>query len=334
MPVKLFLLIVMILNLDKKTVNCIGSRTRKKSGFPHLLIFPEGTTTNGEALITFKGGAFYPGYPIQPVTVSYPPFLDSWRIHWVPGLSMLYLLWRTLIRPHNRMVVTFLPVYKPSKDEVNQPLTFAKNVRAVMAKSLGVPTSNHALMDVRLLEKGRAHNKFFSTSSVADLTSLLDVSLTREKNDLFLLLNAFRKVDQNRDGKIDFIEFARAVNHRFSQMTTPRHLSDDSLKKIFDSMDSDGDGKLDFREFLLSILHRHHDAKDDRYFTVAFAIYDSNDDGFITRDEWIDIMGDDALFLCSSDKMSFDTFQHLCERHPTILKSAHSVLFDFANTIS
>lgn len=41
---------------------------------PHarpLLLFPEGTTTNGRFLLPFKTGAFLAGLPLQPVVIRY-----------------------------------------------------------------------------------------------------------------------------------------------------------------------------------------------------------------------------------------------------------------------
>lgn len=40
--------------------------------YPPILIFPEGTTTNGQCLIDFKRGAFVPGVPVKPVVLKYP----------------------------------------------------------------------------------------------------------------------------------------------------------------------------------------------------------------------------------------------------------------------
>ncbi|CAL5331558.1 unnamed protein product [Camellia sinensis] len=40
--------------------------------FPCLLLFPEGTTTNGRVLISFQLGAIVPGYPVHLVIVRYP----------------------------------------------------------------------------------------------------------------------------------------------------------------------------------------------------------------------------------------------------------------------
>lgn len=38
-----------------------------------LVVFPEGTTTNGRFLLHFRIGAFRAGLPVQPVLLSYTP---------------------------------------------------------------------------------------------------------------------------------------------------------------------------------------------------------------------------------------------------------------------
>ncbi|KAI4963806.1 hypothetical protein ZWY2020_010482 [Hordeum vulgare] len=55
----------------KSAVNEIKRKAAGNS-FPRVLLFPEGTTTNGRFLISFQHGAFIPGYPVQPVVVRYP----------------------------------------------------------------------------------------------------------------------------------------------------------------------------------------------------------------------------------------------------------------------
>merc|ERR1712226_1434129 len=42
---------------------CLGQRP--------MLIFPEGTTTNGEGILEFKKGAFVAGVPVRPVLLVY-----------------------------------------------------------------------------------------------------------------------------------------------------------------------------------------------------------------------------------------------------------------------
>lgn len=72
--------------------------------WPQVLIFPEATTTNGRALVSFKTGAFAPGVPVQPVVVKYPHTrMDP---AWVAdGMSTPLLLLRLMTQPHNQMTV-------------------------------------------------------------------------------------------------------------------------------------------------------------------------------------------------------------------------------------
>ena len=59
----------------QKTIAELKRRAQTGGLWPQFLIFPEGTTTNREALISFKAGAFIPGMPVQPVVLRYP---DEW----------------------------------------------------------------------------------------------------------------------------------------------------------------------------------------------------------------------------------------------------------------
>jgi Ca2+-binding EF-hand superfamily protein len=63
---------------------------------------------------------------------------------------------------------------------------------------------------------------------------------------------------------------------------------------VFLSYDSNGDGVVDFREFIcaLSIMSR---GTFDQKLSWAFSLYDINDDGSVTRDELLDIIGVSAL---------------------------------------
>ena len=49
----------------------IVDRARSEEAWPQLLIFSEGTTTNGTHLARFRAGGFRPGVPVQPVTIKY-----------------------------------------------------------------------------------------------------------------------------------------------------------------------------------------------------------------------------------------------------------------------
>ena len=55
----------------QKTVKKIVERAQDDTEWPQLLIFPEGSTSNRKALMSFKPGAFVPGKPVQPVLIRY-----------------------------------------------------------------------------------------------------------------------------------------------------------------------------------------------------------------------------------------------------------------------
>ncbi|KAK3194931.1 hypothetical protein Dsin_026241 [Dipteronia sinensis] len=109
--------------------NAVSEIKRKAScnRFPRVLLFPEGTTTNGKFIISFQLGAFIPGYPIQPVVVRYPHihFDQSWG-----NISLAKLMFRMFTQFHNFMEVEYLPVVFPSNNQKENALQFAEREKA------------------------------------------------------------------------------------------------------------------------------------------------------------------------------------------------------------
>ena len=125
----------------QKTVAEIIRRARSGQ-WSRLALFPEGSTSNRKALMTFKPGAFYPGQPVQPVILRYPNKLDTITWTWNQKHGALHVIWLTLSQPFTRAEMEFLPVYHPNEAEKADAKLYARNVRAVMAEALGVPTSD------------------------------------------------------------------------------------------------------------------------------------------------------------------------------------------------
>ncbi|KAJ1617821.1 hypothetical protein T492DRAFT_1151703 [Pavlovales sp. CCMP2436] len=120
----------------------INARARSTQPWPHVAIFPEGTTTSGKALIRFKKGAFTPGVVVQPVVVRYP--FAAVDPAWVAaGPQLATLLWLLLCQLENHAIVTWLQPYEPSAAEAADPDLFAENVRGVMAAALKIPVTDH-----------------------------------------------------------------------------------------------------------------------------------------------------------------------------------------------
>ncbi|GMH03384.1 hypothetical protein Nepgr_005223 [Nepenthes gracilis] len=116
---------------------------------PVMMLFPEGTTTNGDFLLPFKTGAFLAKAPVLPVVLRYPyqRFSPAWDS--ISGFRhVIYLLCQFA----NYMEVKRLPVYYPSKEEKDDPKLYANNVRISMASE-----GNLILSDVGLAEKRIYH---------------------------------------------------------------------------------------------------------------------------------------------------------------------------------
>eukprot|EP00010_Vexillifera_abyssalis_P008556 CAMPEP_0201548708 /NCGR_PEP_ID=MMETSP0173_2-20130828/5223_1 /ASSEMBLY_ACC=CAM_ASM_000268 /TAXON_ID=218659 /ORGANISM="Vexillifera sp., Strain DIVA3 564/2" /LENGTH=466 /DNA_ID=CAMNT_0047958161 /DNA_START=226 /DNA_END=1627 /DNA_ORIENTATION=- len=129
---------------------------RENGQWPPMLMFPEATTVNNTAIISFKLGAFYPGKPVQPVVLAYRS-KHRYDPSWVCGTNLFVLIWRTLCEPYHILQVHYLPTYYPSSEEKADPQKFADNVRKQMASALGVETTKHSFEDVRLQLEAMKH---------------------------------------------------------------------------------------------------------------------------------------------------------------------------------
>ncbi|XP_047954973.1 lysophospholipid acyltransferase LPEAT1-like isoform X4 [Salvia hispanica] len=116
---------------------------------PRMIIFPEGTTTNGDYLLPFKTGVFLAKAPVQPVILRYPyrRFSPAWDS--ISGARHVILLLSQFV---NYIEVKRLPVYHPSEQEIENPKLYAENVRKLMAQE-----GNLILSDVGLPEKRVYH---------------------------------------------------------------------------------------------------------------------------------------------------------------------------------
>lgn len=116
---------------------------------PMMMLFPEGTTTNGDYILPFKTGAFLAKAPVLPVILKYPyeRFSPAWDS--ISGVRHVILL---LCQFVNKMTVTRLPVYYPSQEEKDNPKLYAENVRKLMARE-----GNLIMSDIGLAEKRVYH---------------------------------------------------------------------------------------------------------------------------------------------------------------------------------
>ncbi|EDQ88028.1 uncharacterized protein MONBRDRAFT_33064 [Monosiga brevicollis MX1] len=141
-------------NSSSKAVNAIAShadRCLKGDLSMPLMIYPEGTTTCGNAICRFKTGAFRPGVPIQPVV------LRLFYTHFNPSESFESELWfwRAFSQYAYHMKLEFLPVYYPTEEELDDHHLYADNVRRIMARKLNLHSADYSMYDVLLQYNAR-----------------------------------------------------------------------------------------------------------------------------------------------------------------------------------
>lgn len=112
-----------------------------------ILLFPEGTTTNGEYLLPFRTGAFIAGVPLQPSILKYGPSRVSPAWETIGGAWHIFLMLTTLL---HSVTVYELPVYMPSKEEKGNPRLYADNVRAFMLKHSNLLESSSGFQEKRV----------------------------------------------------------------------------------------------------------------------------------------------------------------------------------------
>ncbi|GMH43522.1 hypothetical protein BSKO_11444 [Bryopsis sp. KO-2023] len=120
-----------------------------ESGSPYgrMLLFPEGTTTNGNYLLPFKTGAFLAGVPVQPTIIKYTSKWMSPAWETIGGMDHVFLL---LTSPWHSVTIFVLPVYVPSEEEKKDPQLFANNVRDYMLKFSQLKSSDSGLSDKKV----------------------------------------------------------------------------------------------------------------------------------------------------------------------------------------
>ncbi|XP_002711569.1 lysophosphatidylcholine acyltransferase 2 isoform X2 [Oryctolagus cuniculus] len=303
----------------KNTINEIRKRATSEGQWPQILVFPEGTCTNRSCLITFKPGAFIPGVPVQPVLLRYPNKLDTVTWTW-QGYTFLQLCVLTFCQPFTKVEVEFMPVQVPSDEEKSDPVLFASRVRNLMAEALGIPVTDHTYEDCRLM------------ISAGQLTLPMEAGLvefTKISRKLKLDWDGIRKhldeyasiASSSKGGRIGIEEFAEYLKLPVS----------DVLRQLFALFDRNNDGSIDFREYVIGLAVLCNPANTEEIIQVAFKLFDVDEDGYITEEEFstilqaslgvpdLDVSG---LFkeIAHGDSISYEEFKSFALKHPEYAK--------------
>ncbi|KAG5009288.1 hypothetical protein AAZX31_07G076800 [Glycine max] len=224
--------------------------------FPRVLLFPEGTTTNGRNLISFQLGAFIPGYPIQPVIIRYPHvhFDQSWG-----NVSLGKLMFRMFTQFHNFFEVEYLPVIYPLDDK-ETAVHFRERTSRAIATALNAVQTGHSYGDIMLHMKAQEAKQENPSSFMVEMTkveSLFHISSTEAVD----FLDKFLAMNPDPSGRVQYHDFLRVLRLKACPLSA----------KIFSFIDVEKSGTITFRQFLYGSAHVMSQPGFDQTFEEAFA---------------------------------------------------------------
>ncbi|KAK2353897.1 lysophospholipid acyltransferase LPEAT1 [Trifolium repens] len=238
--------------------------------FPRVLLFPEGTTTNGRNLISFQLGAFIPGYPIQPIIVRYPHvhFDQSWG-----NVSLGQLMFRMFTQFHNFFEVEYLPVIPPLDDK-ETAVHFRKRASHAIATALNTVQTGHSYGDIMLhmkAQEAKQENPSRYMVEMAKVESLFHIS-SLEAVDF---LDKFLAMNPDSSGCVQYRDFLSVLRLKACPLS----------EKIFSFIDVEKCGKITFRQFLYGSAHVMKQSGFHQACEAAFAECGGAAKGYIVEEE-------------------------------------------------
>jgi lysophosphatidylcholine acyltransferase/lyso-PAF acetyltransferase len=223
------------------TAEIVRRSQNREAGWPKVMLFPEATTHSNEVLLQFKKGAFLPGLPVQAVAIKYRNRVNS-MVWGDRGLNILTSLYLTLCQFHNYLEVEFLPVHRPSPDEIDSPELFAENVRAEVSQATGIPTSSYSVEDMLLCRSAEKLGLPYRSGLVSYPTVQRELRLS--VSDIKYWLRRFSSMDRDRDGFI-------TADDLLHYLAVP---SDACTLALFSALAEGTEGKLSFRRYLHGVM--------------------------------------------------------------------------------
>ena len=271
-------------NSKHKVLEKIKKRTHDPR-FPSLMIYPEGTCTNGKCLVQFKKGPFTAQQNVQPLILRYSsPYYDVAACGDNNG-GMVQSFLLMMCQPWIHLKCTMMPVYKPTAAEQADAILFARNVRAKMADEMRVPVTEHSYEDVFFVQhmqkvgKKQVGNEFV----VKDIRNAFNLS----KDAINALLDRFAGAT-GKKSVMDVDEFCRCLDLKVGTR---------EAEMLFHFFDNDDSGHIEFPEFIRGVALLSQNVNDVDRLKLAFAMLDHEKEGKVA-------LADLRQFLADAERLN------------------------------
>ncbi|WOL13147.1 lysophospholipid acyltransferase LPEAT2 [Canna indica] len=291
-------------------------RKASSNDFPRVMLFPEGTTTNGRFLISFRHGAFVPSFPVQPVVVRYPHihFDQSWG-----NVNLLKLMFRMFTQFHNFMEVEYLPVVFPDESKHQNVVNFAERTSYAMAHALNVLQTSHSFGDMMLFARASELGKERCSNYMVEM-AWAENSFNISTSEAMVLLDQFLAMNPDSFGRVEIHGFLTAYGLGWNPLS----------QKIFGYLDLEKKGSITFRQFMTGSAQVKKQPSFWRVCELAFAkcsgnatdrvsleqmcgtiestapglssqilhrLFDSDGDGIISKDDFMECLQKNPLLV-------------------------------------
>jgi len=294
----------------------------QNSEMPPLLIFPEGTTHAPRFLIGFKRGAFYTGYPVQPVCLS---FLNSKA----GGGQLMKGLFESFYLPCCNFInyarIDVLPLYVPSSEEIKDPELYASKVQSVMFNELkkhvdGCEISLKGFEDVRL------KNKLSKLGADCDLDEEMHTLFMRKVQNV-IMTELYVKIGIKTAQTVEYMKMFQKLLKQASHQESNLYFEDmkkilgtvneQQIRKLMNFLDTKENGyigPLEFIMFISTVQGTNTKAPsalaDELY--IIFCCIDKTCSGSITLEELTSYTENEELAISivqnTEKKVIFDDF--------------------------
>ncbi|XP_065186792.1 lysophosphatidylcholine acyltransferase 2-like [Sycon ciliatum] len=203
-----------------------------------IVFFPEGTVHGPGVLTEFKLGAFKYGLPVQPVFLHFDT--EPGWIFWSYYRSIPAALLQTMSILYNPITLQFLPVYKPSEAEKQDPQLYARNFQRTIAEQMDHEVSLHSRQDMHLTGFAVDYGLPAWVGNVEYV--LMRDTFRLNLNQLKILLKRFAALDSDKDGFITCEDFT-------ADLKWPAR---EGVSEFFRICDTASRGKITFREYAIA----------------------------------------------------------------------------------